>query len=157
MLHMFVCLLFIFRLQDPSATPARTPRQHAASAPSTGTIDRHTASAFVAAAAATESRGHKRSHSSRTTGTAVLNQLTAHVGSLVGSLVETPSDSPERKRRAWNILEAEEELSDNELADARRIFRGPAELADEFLSFGQGRKRARTLWVQHELSRIRGE
>lgn len=60
----------------------------------------------------------------------------------------------ERKRRAWETLLEEESLSDQELASARRIFRGSVEVADEYLSFPHRCRGARTLWLKREMREL---
>ncbi|KAJ3818467.1 hypothetical protein F5880DRAFT_1510934 [Lentinula raphanica] len=66
------------------------------------------------------------------------------------------TDTPKRKKMAFNIVRDEEELSPYSLAKARRVFRGSGELAREYLSFdssNDNERRARTYWLMDEMNR----
>jgi hypothetical protein len=65
------------------------------------------------------------------------------------------TSSPTRKRQAWLVVMKEEDLSDNELADVPRIFRGRPDIADEYLSFPETKKTARGIWLRRELDKVR--
>lgn len=51
-----------------------------------------------------------------------------------------------RRTRAYQVAEAEEDLSDNELVQVMKVFQGSTEHADAYLAFK--RKVARQLWLQ---------
>lgn len=91
--------------------------------------------------------GIKRKHNSGVSSSSALDHLADNVGNLISTLQEPQSTSPACKNAAWNVIMEEEDLSDTELAAARKIFRGRAELADEYLSFPPHKKRARTMWL----------
>jgi hypothetical protein len=63
--------------------------------------------------------------------------------------------SPIKKDRAWKMI-LKEGLPAAELAAARKIFRGNSEIADEYLSFGEGEewREARLIWLRGELDRV---
>ncbi|KAJ3717543.1 hypothetical protein C8R42DRAFT_677417 [Lentinula raphanica] len=75
-----------------------------------------------------------------------------------GSLLALPStDSPAKKREAFDVVRAEEGLSPYSLAKARRVFRGSGELAREYLSFDSTKEAeisARHLWLVDEMERV---
>ncbi|KAJ3832137.1 hypothetical protein F5878DRAFT_647029 [Lentinula raphanica] len=75
-----------------------------------------------------------------------------------GSLLALPStDSPAKKREAFDVVRAEEGLSPYSLAKARRVFRGSGELAWEYLSFDftkEAEISARHLWLVDEMERV---
>ncbi|KAF5344615.1 hypothetical protein D9758_013915 [Tetrapyrgos nigripes] len=75
-----------------------------------------------------------------------------------GSLFAPPAtDSPVKKEKAFNIVRAEEGLSPHSLAKARRVFRGPGEVAREYLSFNskdEEEKEARHFWLLEEMERV---
>lgn len=98
--------------------------------------------------------GVKRKRNSRVSSSSALDHLADNVGNLISTLQEPQSTSPARKNAAWKVIMEEEDLSDTELAAARKIFRGRAELADEYLSFPPAKKRARTMWLREELREI---
>jgi len=54
--------------------------------------------------------------------------------------------SPVRRTKAYQVAEAEEDLSDNELVKVMKVFQGSTEHADAYLAFN--RKSARRLWLQ---------
>jgi hypothetical protein len=54
--------------------------------------------------------------------------------------------SPVRRTKAYQVAEAEEELSDNELVKVMKVFQRSTEHADAYLAFK--RKGARHLWLQ---------
>jgi hypothetical protein len=73
--------------------------------------------------------------------------------------VPVPS-SPMKKERAWKKIHTED-LSPTQLASARKILRGNAEIADEYLSFGDDEenhqmREARLIWLQDEIERVTG-
>jgi hypothetical protein len=57
---------------------------------------------------------------------------------------------------AWKTVIEEEDLSDTELALVPKIFRGRADVADEYLAFPEHKKAARRLWLDRELAHIQG-
>lgn len=64
--------------------------------------------------------------------------------------------SPVRRDRAFRAIAQREALSPRHLARARIIFRGRTELADEYLSFGDGEEEveARREWLNAELEAV---
>jgi hypothetical protein len=51
-----------------------------------------------------------------------------------------------RRTKAYQVAEAEEELSDHDLVRVMKVFQGSTEHADAYLAFQ--RKGARRLWLQ---------
>ncbi|KAF5343816.1 hypothetical protein D9758_016204 [Tetrapyrgos nigripes] len=75
-----------------------------------------------------------------------------------GEFLTSPStDSPVKKKKAFDIVRAEEGLSPHSLAKARRVFRGSGEVAREYLSFDSTKdeeRSARTFWLMDEMDRV---
>lgn len=87
-----------------------------------------------------------------------MDAVAAAMNPLSSETVRTMLTTPQRKDKAFKMIMEEEDLSDSELAVARKLFRGPgkAELADEYLSFGGGESRARKFWLRSELDDLQG-
>ncbi|KAK7439194.1 hypothetical protein VKT23_017684 [Stygiomarasmius scandens] len=79
-------------------------------------------------------------------------------GLKTGEFLAPPStDSPIKKKKAFDIVRAEEGLSPYSLSKAHRVFRGSGEVAREYLSFDSTKdeeKAARTFWLMDEMGRI---
>ncbi|KAF5313536.1 hypothetical protein D9758_018536 [Tetrapyrgos nigripes] len=75
-----------------------------------------------------------------------------------GEFLTSPStDSPVKKKKAFDIVRAEEGLSPHSLAKARRVFCGSGEVAREYLSFDSTKdeeRSARTFWLMDEMDRV---
>jgi hypothetical protein len=83
-----------------------------------------------------------------------LDSLVARLSEQVSSASSLPNSCNERTRLAWDIVVETESLSEAELASARRVFRGNAGLADEYLSFPTRCRGARTLWLMREIKEV---
>jgi hypothetical protein len=62
-----------------------------------------------------------------------------------------------QKDKAFHTICEEEGLSPHSIAQARKIFRGSAELAHEYLSFDisqVGMREARSYWLSDELAHV---
>jgi hypothetical protein len=68
-----------------------------------------------------------------------------------------PTNSPEKKKKAFDVVRAEEGLSPGSLAKARCVFRGNGEIAREYLSFDSSSKeerKARRYWLLKEMGEL---
>jgi len=67
-----------------------------------------------------------------------------------------PDSSPSRRDRAFRRIVEREGLTPRRLARARVMFRGRTEVADEYLSFGDGpgEGEARREWLNMELEAV---
>ena len=72
-----------------------------------------------------------------------------------GASASNQPTSPVKKQKAWEMI-LKEGLDSVELAAARKIFRGNSEIAEEYLSFGEGEelKEARLIWLRGEIARV---
>jgi hypothetical protein len=123
--------------------------------PSTPRIQRAPLRA-VAATPLPLKRKHREDHLS---GPQALSHLARSINNLAAAATEDPatpvgSKSPERRKRAWMVIVEEEDLSDSELALVPKIFRGRADVADEYLAFLAHKKVARCLWLDNELANV---
>ncbi|KAF5338309.1 hypothetical protein D9758_015762 [Tetrapyrgos nigripes] len=100
-----------------------------------------------------ESPKKKRHSAASPKATPALSSLTDSIVS--GSLfAPPPTDSPEKKKKAFDVVCAEEGLSPHSLAKARCVFRGRGEIAQEYLSFdasSEEEKEARHYWLLAEM------
>jgi hypothetical protein len=104
----------------------------------------------------------------RFSGAQALESLATSVNQIVSSsLFDAPASGPHpdtapatpRKDKAFNTICDEEGLSPHSIALSRKVFRGSAELAHEYLSFNMsqaGMREARSYWLTDELTRVRG-
>jgi hypothetical protein len=96
------------------------------------------------------SQSVSRSASGRS-GTDAMFSVAGAISSLAESFTEDPSilTSPQRRKAAIQLLDEDDDLSENEQVQAIRLFSRQTAIADSYLAIKK--KTTRTLYIQSEL------
>ncbi len=97
----------------------------------------------------------KRQRTGCVSSASVLGCLADSVETLVGEMGSSPSrKAAGRRNMAWAMIVDEEDLSDNKLVAATRMFASSDELAEQYSMFPATRKSVRSLWFCAELVKV---
>lgn len=143
----------IFLLQAPAPAPPITPAHRTWAPTSSGNSITSASRKRLAATPDPTDRSAKRTHGRKPTqsdaGFEMADAMRDLARSALGDAPDPSILSPARKRRAIERLEADDQLSDNEMIDAFKLIRRETSVADTYLAIGKVDRRTR--FIQAEL------